>query len=347
MNLSQQSPGLVLPRLGGVPTSYSLTHGDDTAFVLADSLTKLGLGSIEIWNGVNGNPSVFVRESINAWLGSLGAEKLADVAQFYFGITDEIDEIEAADVPRVFALIEVEKCGAIQVGRLLDALETEELGLGGAFYMVLMHSLNRWVRTYDLFDAEMWLDYLKEGIESEIDPDSNLTLEQHCKAQGITLPDLDKDIPSYIPRSGHSFKKRDGFLSLLKKHRTGRYGSVIERVLTMAAIKPRSAHPLFQRKRYWDDQPLPSWLVFFQRGDTITQAFDEASNSMHESSHESTWITVLNPSDVNALRTTLEEVKKFVDINLQMRELVKESEKLEKQHASIRQRRIDNQLLAA
>jgi hypothetical protein len=346
MSLSQQSPGLVLPRLGGVPTSYSLTQGDDTAFVLADNLTKLGLGSIEIWNRVNGNPTLFVRESINAWLGSIGAEKLTDVANFYFGITGEIDVIEAADEPRVFGLIEVEECGAIQVGRLLDALEAEEAGLGAAFYMVLMRSLNHWARTYDMHEAEMWLDYLREGIESEADPDSNLTLEQQCEAQGITLPDLDRDIPAYIPR-GYGSKKRDGFMSLLKKHRTGRHGAIVQRVLTMAAIKPRSTHPLFQKEQYWDDQPLPSWLVFFRRGDTITQAFDEAASSMHESSHEPTWITAFNPSDVKALRTTLEEVEKFVRLNLDMMELVKECERLEKQHASIGQRRIDNQLLAA
>ena len=73
LTMARQSPGIVLPVIAGVPSSYAHTEGGDTAVSLASSLVALGLGSAELWQRHNGNPSLFVRGALNEWLDSLGA----------------------------------------------------------------------------------------------------------------------------------------------------------------------------------------------------------------------------------------------------------------------------------
>ena len=111
LTMFRQSPGLVLPSLTGIPTSYSYTDGGDSVFKFARSLATLGLGSPEMWESENGNLSTFSRNALNVWLKSLGADELRSHVWFDFAIVESLhtsygDQIGRASCrERVFALV--------------------------------------------------------------------------------------------------------------------------------------------------------------------------------------------------------------------------------------------------
>ena len=76
MTMTRQTPGLVLPFVNTVPTSFTYTKGEDKTLTLARTLVDLGLGSPELWKRFNGNISRFIRDSISAWLSDIGADEM-------------------------------------------------------------------------------------------------------------------------------------------------------------------------------------------------------------------------------------------------------------------------------
>jgi hypothetical protein len=57
MTVARQTPGLVLPFINTVPTSFTYTKGEDKTLTLARTLVELGLGSAELWKRFNSNTS--------------------------------------------------------------------------------------------------------------------------------------------------------------------------------------------------------------------------------------------------------------------------------------------------
>ncbi len=193
LTMTRQAPGLVLPSLSGVPTSYSVTKGNDNALKLARSLTTLGLGSADIWKRTNGNLSVFIRNSLNAWLKTIGASDLQNKVSIDFAIIDDLESqifrAEAVPDGKLLILLETnDGCGFITIGNQIDLLEEEALGLGRAYYSVLMGALYSWMRIYDSRDAEEYVDRWKESIEMDMehtvddenDSGEEQTLSEYC-----------------------------------------------------------------------------------------------------------------------------------------------------------------------
>src|ERR1039457_5965760 len=90
MTMARQTPGLVLPFINTVPTSFTYTKGEDKTLTLARTLVEMGLGSVELWKRFNGNISRFIRDSISAWLSDIGADEMnnevdVDLAVFEIG----------------------------------------------------------------------------------------------------------------------------------------------------------------------------------------------------------------------------------------------------------------------
>ncbi len=145
MTLARQSPGIVLPNIASVPSSYAHTEGGDTAVSLAASLVALGLGSAELWQRHDGNPPLFVRSALNEWLDSLGASELDEHISLDFAIVDNLDDLKP-EQRKLFILLETsDGCGFLAIGKALARLEQEEAGLGRSFYIVLARALNQWM----------------------------------------------------------------------------------------------------------------------------------------------------------------------------------------------------------
>src|SRR5260370_8507322 len=59
MTMARQSPGLVLPSISKIPTSYTHTKGADSTLALAPSLVKLDIGSPGFWARPNAKLTLF------------------------------------------------------------------------------------------------------------------------------------------------------------------------------------------------------------------------------------------------------------------------------------------------
>jgi hypothetical protein len=359
LTMSRQQPGLVLPSLAGIPSSHSYTQGGNSAVKLARSLTTLGLGSREIWERNNGNLSTFIRNSLDVWLNSLGVAELADHVSFDFAIVDALDTSSGTEAPegRLLILLETsDGCGFITIGKQIDELEMEKEGLGQAFYAVLTDTLYSWMRTYDIHDAEQYVDRWRESIEMDMESDDDDSTEKenfdkYCKENGISLPDIEGAMPTCLRggRPNHKAGSQKRSISLLQQHRQGPYREWIEPVLAMATIRQTRWKPEGVVREIvqddFDDGPLPSWIVAFSDHDPITQAFDEERQNVYEVSHSPLWLDSFDPGDTSDVRRVLTYVQRFVEVNRNVVQLQKAIEK-GSSHASTNRPELDDELRA-
>ena len=332
LTLARQTPGLLLPVLTNVATSFAHTEGGDTAVTLSASLVQLGLGSAELWQRHPANPSLFVRGVLNEWLESLGAAELEQQVSLDFAIVDDLDGVRA-EQGKLFILLETsDGCGFLAVGKALRRLEEEEAGLGRSFYIVLERTINRWMYVYDAAATGYYLDLWKESIEMDIEDwdGSPEAFTRHCKENDVSVPDLASATPECVRdiELHQECRRMARHLGRLKRHRSGPCADLIEPILAMAAVpKPQQGLNAQQIEGGWDDQPLPNWLLAFEAYDPITQVFDEERQHMYESSHAPTWIDSFDPSDPKDVRRVLLHVQNMVRINRSLVDLANSLER--------------------
>lgn len=362
LTMTRQTPGLVMPTLTGVPTSYTYTQGADTALNLARSLVKLGLGTEQMWKRDNGNLALFIRNSLNEWLRQIGAHSLLDNVSFDFAIVDDLNgsanDPLKAETGKLLILLETsDGCGFLTIGDQIELLEKAQPGLGRAFYAVLTKRLNQWMRIFDVQDAEYFLERWRESIEMDMegseseDEAAGLTFEEHCRKNDIDLPNVEAATPACL-KVGKRLRPKEysSLVTLLQQHRNGPYGEFIEPILAIDSIRRPVQKPSKELRTLqedsWDDAPLPNWIVAFYPNDPITQAFDEESQVAYESSHGPTWLESFDPADVGDVRRVLTYVQRFVEVNVN---LVKLSKAIEKgsSHASTNRPELDDELRAA
>jgi hypothetical protein len=352
MTMTRQTPGLVLPFVNTVPTSFTYTKGEDKTLTLARTLVDLGLGSPELWKRFNGNISRFIRDSISAWLSDIGADEMNNEVDVDLAVFDQLEGYSDSNAPEgsLYALLDTpDGCGFISVGDELDLLEKEHVGLGRAFYLVLLGTMNQWMDVYDAERTRYYLDNWKESIEQDIDMSGEITEEafqQYLKERDIDFPDLDSAIPECAKNLTR--KEYRSSLALLRKHRSGRYAEWIEPLLTMDAVKqPKSSQDPRDFEGNWDDGPLPTWVLAFRHHDPITQAFDEEAAGMNECSHAPTWIATFNPADKQDVKRILDRVEGFVQVNRQIVKLSKMCEARREPVGNPRKSQLHGQLRAA
>ena len=352
MTMTRQTPGLVLPFVNTVPTSFTYTKGEDKTLTLARTLVDLGLGSPELWKRFNGNISRFIRDSISAWLSDIGADEMNNEVDVDLAVFDQLEGYSDSNAPEgsLYALLDTpDGCGFISVGDELDLLEKEHVGLGRAFYVVLLGTMNQWMDVYDSERTRYYLDNWKESIEQDIDMSGEITEEafqQYLKERDIDFPDLD----SAIPECAKNLMRKEyrSSRALLRKHRSGRYAEWIELLLTMDAVKqPKSSQDPRDFEGNWDDGPLPTWVLAFRLHDPITQAFDEEAAGMNECSHAPTWIATFNPADKQDVKRILDRVEGFVQVNRQIVKLRKMFEARREPVGNPRKSQLHRQLRAA
>jgi hypothetical protein len=350
MTVARQSPGLVLPFLTSIPTSYTHTTGDDNTLTLARTLVELGLGSSELWKRHNSNTPAFIRDSIGAWLSEIGADEMNGETDVDLAIIEALDnEAKPAD-GRLYILLDTpDGCGFIVVGDELELLEKEHAGLGRAFYLLMIGTMNQWMDVYDLERTRYYLDNWKENLEQDIECQGDITQEafdQYLKEHDIDFPDLDASIPECVKHLER--KEYRSAKALLAKHRHGRYAEWIEAVLAMDSVpQTRDTQSPQDFEGNWDDIPLPTWVLAFGKRDAIGQAFDDEAGGMNECSHAPTWINTFDPADKKDVRRVLERVRGFVMVNRQIVTLSKLFEKRRESLGHTHKSEIHGELRAA
>ena len=198
----------------------------------------------------------------------------------------------------------------------MQALETEEKGLGAAFYWTLIRSLYRVMRIYDHSDAQTYEENLIEYAQED-DPANRDQYE---------FPEVENALPECIRGSlkHESEHWRFDYRRLLWRHRNGRYWNWIrhvEAIAKLAKVKTRSFEPS-DYDGYYDGPPLPALLIVFEDHDAVAACFDEESQHMLEGSAEPAFCTVFTLDDPEQCSLAIRAAERFVLVNREVCELI-------------------------
>ena len=119
----------------------------------------------------------------------------------------------------------------------MELLEKEHVGLGRAFYLLLIGTMNQWMDVYDLERTRYYLDNWKENIEQDIECQGDITqeaFEQYLKEHDVDFPDIEAATPACVKNLER--KEYRSAKALLAKHRHGQYAEWIEAVLAMDSV---------------------------------------------------------------------------------------------------------------
>ena len=313
-----------LPELNTVPTAYSHELRAELLYDLCAAMVREGLAGLELWQKCEGSSVVFAQRAIVEAIGEERWNLLQRNVEYHFSVSDVAErdgEETLLGRGRLAVTIECGSAGYFKIGPVIAALEEEAAGLGAAFYWTLTYALYRVMRIYNHDDALQYEERMKEYAEDD----------EENRAQ-YEFPEVEKALPECI-RNTLTSEDRRAFLRrtrrLLAKHRSGRYGSWIERLRRFDRLS-RIRLPVdaaFREDGGYDSIPLPSLVVAFKDHDAIVACFDEESQYMLEGSAEPTLGLVFSPQNPEEVKTAIRMISRFVALNVVLFEMVEDIQK--------------------
>ena len=159
-----QGCGESLPSLRPIPTSYRLETNGERLYRLCLALVERNLADAEFWQRSGKVAVVFARSAIQKLIEEFSGGALTDKVEYCFEVRDDLGtgywRGGVLGKGKLMAMFELQACGYLKIGAILDALEEQERFLGAAFYYLLRRSLYRWIRIYDHTDAEAYNEQL-------------------------------------------------------------------------------------------------------------------------------------------------------------------------------------------
>ena len=181
------------------------------------------------------------------------------------------------------------------LGQRLQLLESVHPQLPATFFHLFVGALNRWLRVYDLRDAEERAETLREWAAQEPD------------AGDYELPDVAGSIPPCM---------RQAVLENSElAHVKDRINDSTARKLVDAVIALDGVSRGVERPELDDDigeqlsdcnPPLPCLLAVFADGDAIAGCFDEEAQGMMEVEPEPNIIIPFDPTDTESVQRTFQ-----------------------------------------
>jgi len=260
-----QGSSLTLPRLDRVPLVHRLVADDCLAVLLAQSLVELNIAIPTDWTRAVCEPTSLIGITLERWIDAHGGAAIrrrfileARVSSSPCAWADE----DEANPQRLFLTVEPSQAGCVVFGPTLKLLEGFHLTLPAAFFYQFVAALNRWIRVYDLRDAEERIENLKDWIANEPDADQ------------YELPDVQGSIPPCMKQPPLGRKE----LSLL----VGQITEPLAAKLVAGLLDLKKVSEKAERPQLDDgigellsdcNPPLPSLLAIFAESDGIAAAF--------------------------------------------------------------------------
>ncbi len=313
VGLLAPASGQALPSLAGVPTTYSHSENTDTLIELCQFIVARDLADEALWISTGKQPLRFAAAAVKTAIEQQCGEVLTRNVNYELSIQDSVGSYGDEELRAGVLVLSVDcsGCGYLKIGPALAALEEEEEGLGAAFYHLLRLSLYRWLRLYDHTDAEAYNENLREWAEQEDEQDRD----------EYEIADVEGALPAFL-RGQDRLQAKD-YRALVRRHRRGPQKAWIESLLRIAALtRIPSRAPRELVDACWDDIPLPALLICFQDQDAIAAAFDAEAQSMHESSHEPSYLQIFSPSNPDEAEKAFRGFARFLAINLELFTLV-------------------------
>ena len=334
---------VALPSLDRQPVTYSHEVNGEMLYEVCAALVCMGLGTADLYTECGEDPLVFARRSILNRIGTNTIELLERNVEYHLEVTDVVGADSAGlNRGQLAITIDCSGCGYLRIGPALRALESEEQGLGAAFYWILTRSLYRVMRIYDHSDAQAYEENLIEYARE----DDAANREQY------EFPEVEKALPACVRCSlNHETEHWHlDYRRLLRRHRNGRYRNWIGRVETIAKlsrVRTRSFESV-DYDGYYDGPPLPALVIVFEEHDAIAACFDEESQHMLEGSTEPAFCAVVTLDNREQCSAAVRAVERFVLVNRELCELIEEIQAWEKNGDESRDRdRADASLRAA
>ena len=299
--------------------TYSHEVNGEMLYVLCATLVRIGLGTPELWTECGEEPLVFAQHSIANRIGKETIALLERNVEYHLEVSDVVGADSAGlSTGQLAITIECSGCGYLKIGPALRALESEEEGLGAAFYWTLIRSLYRVMRIYDHSDAQAYEENLIEYAQED----------EPANREQYEYPEVDKALAECIRRSLKHESEQWGldYRRLLRRHRNGRYRNWIQHVETIAKlsrVKARSFE-LTDYDGYYDGPPLPALLIVFEEHDAIAACFDEESQHMLEGSAEPAFCAVFTLDNPEECSAAIHAAERFVLVNRELCELIEE-----------------------
>jgi len=328
-----------LPSLAGLPTEYSHEFRAELVYDLCAALVREGLGTCESWKECGESVLVFAKHAIMRAIGEDRWNLLQRNVEYHLEISDVAEREGFEEVMGDGQLAVTVVCGSsgyLKVGPAIEALETEEAGLGAAFYWTLTYALYRIMRVYNHDDALQYEERLQEYAEQD---------EEENKGQ-YEFPEVEKALPDCIrlslQKDNHD-RWNLGARRLLRKHGNSRYRSWIKRLRRLqqlSRIRVRPSYSFIEEGNY-DSPPLPSLLIAFKDRDAITACFDEEGQYMLEGTSEPAVGVAFHPQNAVEVRQVVRILERFVMFNHELFQLVEELQEWEKSENSHADTRLD------
>ena len=317
-----------LPRLNGLPTSYSHEFRGELLYELCAALVREGLGGPDTWIKCEESAVVFAQRAIKEAIGEERWNLLERNVEYHLSISD-LDETDGEDVSagnhRLAVTVECGGSGFLKIGPAIEALEQEAAGLGAAFYWALTYAIYRVMRIYNHDDAFEYEERMMEYAEEEENP-------EHCE-----FPEVEKALPECIRQTmeGNNRIRTTEARRLISRYRNGKYGPWMDRLRNLIRLSRvrLPSDPSFREDGGYDTIPLPSLLVAFKEHDAIVACFDEESRYMLEGSAEPAMGAVFSPRNQEEVRRAIRTVSRFVAFNCELFQFVEELAEWEKHHA--------------
>lgn len=305
--------GLIgLPRLEAQHRGEKISFGSSALIALAQTLVQIGLANESDWMAVNKLPSTLVDYVLKRFLANHGQAVIAEHFELCLTLGESIidsvyGEPDPAAMGQLFFVLNTDSSFPMGIGPTIEHLESHQAGLGAAFYDLLRHSLDRWVRVYDDWDARDRIEQMTEWAEGEDDPDS------------YEIPRLEPDLPACL----RSRKFADPGQSLAtytlpaipKLKRVVEVALELERV-SHAIERPKVDEDLLEHERNFHslDSPLPSVLLYFSPGDAVMACFDNECEFWGQETPEPNLIVPLRPEDPASVRNALAVIQTLMRV---------------------------------
>lgn len=189
----------------------------------------------------------------------------------------------------------------------MDSLESDQPGMGEAFYECLRTSLYRWVRVYDDSDARDRIEQMKEWVEEGDDEES------------YEIPKLEADLPACLRNRNRPDSAKT--LASFPLSRDAALKKLVELALELEKVShsvelPKLDEYLLQdiRDRHSLDMPLPSIVLYFRNGDAVTACFDNECEFWGQETPEPNLIVQLQPGDPSSVHEALSVIEALLRV---------------------------------
>lgn len=263
--------GLSLPSLAGLPESFTYRADSVVLLPVADYLIAQGHGTRREWNAAKNDLIRFIEQSINRLIRSTGFKRKVNYDPTMGAVLTDQERYQQGNLEESVLLLALDssECGWFRMGPITRQMESTAQGLGAAFYAAVNDALWEVGWTYGYSEAQQMHEYQVEGIEDE----EGKTWEEMSPAEREQYEVLnpDKAIPEHlkeVKNGGFTAERRD----LLAKHKSGPHAKLVNYALQLGEL---AAELHYYKGETPEGDPLPSYLIYMEDHDAITQAFDD------------------------------------------------------------------------